>query len=315
MLLLILRRLIIGFLTLLVISVLVFAGTEILPGDVATAVLGQSATEETVQALRLKMGLDDPAPVRYFLWLSGIVQGDLGESLATGRDIFGLITERLLNTFVLALFTALFAVPLALVLGILCALYPDSFVDRSISYSTLVLISLPEFFTAALLVFLFAVTWNIFPAVVRITSFGNIGVTLHNLMLPILTLTAALLAHMTRMTRSTILDVLHSGYIEIALLKGVPKKRIVLRHAFPNSLGPIINVIATNLGYLVSGVVVVEAVFAYPGLGQMMVDCVTNRDIPLVQAVAMLFCTFYIGLNLVADVLIIMTNPRLRYKK
>ncbi len=310
-----LKRLFYGLLTLLVISVLVFAGTEILPGDVATAMLGQGATEESVAALREDLGLNRPASVRYFAWLGDFVQGDLGISTATGRPIAELINTRAKNTFILAVLTAVFAVPLAVFLGIVSAMYPDSLVDRSISISSLMLISVPEFFTGALLVFLLAVTWHLFPAVIYVSEFKSAGQMVHALVLPILTLTAATLAHMCRMTRTAILDVLRSGYVEMALLKGASKRRIILRHALPNALGPIINVIAVNLGYLVSGVVVVEAVFAFPGLGRMMVDSVTNRDIPMVQAVVMIFCVVYIGVNIVADLLVLLTNPRLRMKK
>jgi len=311
----ILRRLAIGIVTLWVISVLVFIGTEILPGDVATAVLGQGATEETVEALRKELGLDRPAYQRYFSWLGGAIQGDLGKSLANGREVSELIAERFFNTLLLGCLAAIVAVPLSVLLGILAASFPDSSVDRSISYTTLILISFPEFFTAGVLVFILAVTWHIFPAVVSPMGIQDFSGMIRNMTLPVLTLTAAMMAHMTRMTRSAILDVLKSGYIEIAILKGVPKARIILRHAFPNSFGPVINVIAANLGYLVSGVVVVEAIFAFPGLGRMMVDSVANRDVPVVQAVALIFCTTYVGINLLADTVVILTNPRLRHKK
>jgi peptide/nickel transport system permease protein len=309
------KRLALGLLTLWAVSVLVFAGTELLPGDVATAVLGQGATPETVEALREQMGLDRPALERYFSWIGGMVQGDMGQSVATGRPIGSLMEDRVYNTFLLAGMTALVAVPLALLLGILSVIYPEGILDRGISMSSLVLISLPEYFTGAALILGFAVTWHIFPAIVYSSQFTSFWQTMRALTLPVTTLTVAILAHMVRMTRAAILDVLRSAYVEMALLKGVPKGRIILRHALPNALSPVINVVAINLGYLVSGVVLVEAIFSYPGLGRLLTDSVANRDIPLVQAVAMVFCVVYVLLNLLADILVLVTNPRLRAKK
>ncbi|MCF6245895.1 MAG: ABC transporter permease [Desulfobacula sp.] len=309
------RRFLLGIVTLWVASILVFAGTEILPGDVASAILGQSATPETIAAIRQQLRLDRPAPVRYVVWLSHIVRGELGNSLTTGRAVSGIISDSLKNTVVLAALTAFFAVPLSLGLGLLSAAYPDSLLDRGISISSLVGISLPEFFTGTLLVLVFAVTFHLLPAVSVVSEFSSFMHKFRALVLPILTLTLAVLAHMTRMTRAAILDTLGSHYVEMAILKGVPRSRIILRHALPNALGPIINVIAINIGFLASGVVVVESVFAYPGLGRLIIDAVSFRDIPLVQGTAMIFCVFYIGVNLLADLLVLTTNPRLWDKK
>jgi peptide/nickel transport system permease protein len=309
------KRLALGLLTLWAVSVLVFTGTELLPGDVATAVLGQGATPETVEALRDQMGLDRPAAERYFTWIGNMIQGDMGQSVATGRSIVSLMEDRVYNTFLLAGVTALVAVPLALLLGILSVVYPEGMLDRSISMSSLILISLPEYFTGAALILGFAVTWHVFPAIVYSSQFTSFWQTMRALTLPVTTLTIAILAHMVRMTRAAILDVLRSAYVEMALLKGVPKGRIILRHALPNALSPVINVVAINLGYLVSGVVLVEAIFSFPGLGRLLTDSVANRDIPLVQAVAMVFCVVYVLLNLIADILVMVTNPRLRAKK
>jgi len=296
-------------------SVLVFAGTEVLPGDVATAVLGQSATPETVAAIRKELNLDRPAAVRYIEWLFGLLRGEMGNSLSTGRSVASIITDWLGNTLLLALLTALIAVPVSLTLGLISAAFPDSPVDRTISVISLVGVSLPEFFTGVLLVFIFAVYLQLLPAVSSVSDFTTTTQHMRVLILPVLTLTISILAHMTRMTRTAILDVLRTDYVEMAILKGVSKKRIILRHALPNSLGPIINVIAINLGYLISGVVVVEAIFAYPGLGRLVIDAVSFRDIPLVQGTAMIFCVFYIGINLLADLLVLITNPRLRIEK
>lgn len=309
------RRFVLGIATIWAASVLVFAGTEVLPGDVATAVLGQSATPETVAAIREELNLDRPAAVRYIEWLFGLLHGEMGNSLSTGRSVASIIRDWLGNTLLLALLTALIAVPISLTLGLISAAFPDSPVDRTISVISLVGVSLPEFFTGVLLVLIFAVYLQLLPAVSSVSDFTTTTQHMRVLILPVLTLTISVLAHMTRMTRTAILDVLRTDYVEMAILKGVSKRRIIVRHALPNSLGPIINVIAINLGYLISGVVVVEAIFAYPGLGRLVIDAVSFRDIPLVQGTAMIFCVFYIGINLLADLLVLITNPRLRIEK
>ena len=312
---LIARRLAFGVLTLLVVSILVFAGTEILPGDVAEAVLGQGATEETVAAIRLELGLDRPAPVRYWEWLVGLFTGDLGESLATGREISDIIALRLPSTLLLGGTTAAIAVPLALALGLFAAMRPGTFYDRGITIGTLWLISGPEFLIATLLVMLFAVELRWLPAVAYLSDDATLPQMFRALALPVMTLTFAVLAPMTRMTRAAVLSVLSSPAVEMALLKGVPRWRIIVVHAFPNAIAPIANVIAINLAYLVSGVVVVEVLFSYPGMAKLMVDGVAVRDIPTVQTCAMIFCAAYVGMNLVADLSSILSNPRLRHPK
>jgi peptide/nickel transport system permease protein len=309
------RRLLIGVFILLIVSVLVFAGTEILPGDVATAILGQSATPELVALIRERLGLDDPAYLRYLHWLGGLVTGNLGTSLVNGVDLGGEVGVRLFNTFFLALLTASIAVPLSIVLGLLSALKPNGALDRTISTVTLALISLPEFLTAIILVTLFAVTWKFFPAIVNIRSDDGIIDIMRALVLPVATLVFAVLAHMVRMTRTVVLNVLTSPPIEMALLKGVPRWRILIVHALPNALAPIVNVIALNLAYLIAGIVVVETLFNVLGLGRFTVESVQNRDIPAVQVCAMIFCTVYVLLNLLADVISIIANPRLRHPK
>lgn len=309
------RRFLVGLITLWAASILVFAGTEVLPGDVATAILGQAKTPESVAALREKLHLDRPAPERYVDWLAKLVQGDLGESLISGRPVANVIKGWLVNTLILAACTAVVAIPLSFALGLLSAAYPESTLDRVISISTLMMVSVPEFLTATILVLVFAVHFNLLPATSHISGDAPITELLRALVLPMATLTIASLAHMTRMTRAAILDVMRSPYVEMAVLKGVPKRLIILRHALPNALGPIANVIALVLGYLVSGVVIVEAVFAYPGLGRLILDSVGYRDIPMVQALAMLFCAFYIGVNLVADMVVLLTNPQLREQR
>ena len=309
------RRLLIGVFILLIVSVLVFAGTEILPGDVATAILGQSATPELVALIRERLGLDDPVYLRYLHWLGGLVTGNLGTSLVNGADLGGEVGVRLFNTFFLALLTASVAVPLSIALGLLSALKPNGALDRTISTVTLALISLPDFLTAIILVTLFAVTWKFFPAIVNIRSDDGITDIMHALVLPVATLVFAVLAHMVRMTRTVVLNVLTSPPIEMALLKGVPRWRILIVHALPNALAPIVNVIALNLAYLIAGIVVIETLFNVLGLGRFTVESVQNRDIPAVQVCAMIFCAVYVLLNLLADVISIIANPRLRHPK
>ncbi len=309
------QRLLVGVLILLFVSVLVFVGTEILPGDVAQAILGQSATPELVAIIRARLGLNDPAYIRYLRWLGGLLTGDLGTSLANGIDIADLIGERIFNTFFLALLTAAVAVPISIGLGLLSALKPNGIVDRSISAISLTMISLPDFLVAIILVTLFAVTWRWFPAIVNIRAGSSFSTLLWALVLPITTLVFSVLAHMVRMTRTAVLNVLTSPPIEMAILKGVPRWRILLIHALPNALAPIVNVVALNLAYLIAGIVVIETIFNIAGLGRLMAESVRTRDIPVVQACAMIFCTVYVLLNLFADVISIVSNPRLRYPK
>lgn len=312
---LIVRRLLLGAITLFAVSILVFAGTELLPGDVAQAVLGQSATEETVAALREQLGLNRAPHVRYFDWLGSILIGDLGVALTNGMALDRIIGQRLENTIYLALYAAVVAIPLSLALGLLSAAYPESTFDRTVSSTTVFFISIPDFVIAVVLVMIFAVELGWFPSSIHRPRWDNVFATLGQTFLPMVTLVLTILAHVIRMTRAAILDVLKQAYIEMAILKGASKGRIIIRHAIPNALGPIVNVVALNLGYLISGVVVVEVIFTYPGLGRLMVDSVVFRDVPQIQIVAMVFCAFYVTLNILADIGAIMANPRLRYAK
>ncbi|MCR9125116.1 MAG: ABC transporter permease [Rhodobacteraceae bacterium] len=309
------RRLLIGVATLLFVSVLVFVGTEILPGDVAYAILGRGATPELLQQVRDRLGLDEPLVVRYFVWLTATLSGDLGTSLANGTDISTEIARRGSNTLILALSTAVVAVPLAVALGLLAATRPGGAVDRVISGASLALISFPDFLVAVALVSIFAVQLGWLPAIASIRPSYDLFDWIRVLILPVLALVFTILAHMVRMTRSAVLNVLSSPAIEMAILKGVPRRRLLMRHALPNAIGPIINVIALNLAYIVSGVVVIETLFNFPGLGRYMVEAVTNRDVPIVQACAMIFCSVYVLLNLAADILAVIANPRVRYPK
>jgi peptide/nickel transport system permease protein len=311
----ILQRIGLGLITLFVVSVIVFFAVELLPGDLAQQVLGQSATPETVAAFRKELGLDQPAFTRYFSWLGGVLTGDFGKSLASGREISELLGARLGNTLLLAAFAAVIAVPLAIVLGLAAAIYRNSLFDRVINIVTLSSISVPEFFVAYILLLVFAVNAGVFPSLSNITPDAGFYERIDKMFLPALALTFVVVAHMMRMTRASIVNLLASPYIEMAWLKGMPRWRIIVRHALPNALAPIINVVALNLAYLVVGVVVVEVVFVYPGLGQLLVDSVSNRDITVVQAASLTFASIYIVLNLTADILSILTSPRLMHAR
>ena len=309
------QRLGLGLITLLVVSLIIFLGVELLPGDLAEAILGQAATEETVAAFRRELKLDLPAYERYFEWLVGILQGDMGKSLANQRQISELIGVRLGNTLFLAAVAAVISVPLAVTPGVLAALYRNSIYDRTVNVVTLTSISFPEFFVAYILILFLAVQAGIFPSISNVSPDTEFWDRVYRVALPALTLTLVVIAHMMRMTRAAIINLLASPYIEMANLKGMPRSRIIVKHALPNAWAPIINVIVINLAYLVVGVVVVEVVFVYPGLGQLLVDSVSKRDIPVVQAASLIFAATYILLNLTADILSILTNPRLLHPK
>lgn len=311
----ILRRLLQGLLTLLLASIIIFGATEILPGDVAEAVLGQNRTEEALATLREQMGLDRPAIVRYVDWLGGMVQGDLGTSLATDRPVADMIGSRIWNTLRLALLAAAISVPLSLALGLWAAMRAGGAVDKTMAMTTLALIAVPEFFIGLVLMKIFAVELGWLSATANTRPYYDFWQNFRALALPVATLSFAVLAHMMRMTRSSVINIFTSAYIEMAALKGLPKRRLVLRHALPNALSPIFTVIALNLSYMVSGVIIVETVFGVPGLTRLLVDGVSLRDIPLIQACAMIFGSVYILLNLLADILSILANPRLRYPK
>jgi len=312
---LVIKRVAMGFLTMFVISVLIFVGVEALPGDLATAILGQEATPETVAQFRKELKLDEPPVKRYFLWLGAFMRGDLGNSLANKRPVADLIFWRFKNTMFLAASAAVIAVPVAIILGILAALYRNTLFDRIISMATLSTISFPEFFVAYILIALLSVQVIIFPSISNINDSMSFGQKIFAIILPCLTLTMVVVAHMMRQTRAAIINILASPFIEMARLKGIKRIRVIVLHAFPNALSPVINVVALNLAYLVVGVVIVEVVFVYPGLGQLLVDSVTKRDIPVVQASGLIFASVYITLNLLADVMSILTNPRMRNPK
>ncbi|MDD9709327.1 ABC transporter permease [Seohaeicola sp. SP36] len=309
------QRVALGLLLLFAASVLIFAGTMILPGDVAQSILGQSATPEALANLRAELGLNDPPVTRYFNWLFGAMQGDLGVALTNGQEIADALGRRLGNTLFLAFWAAIIAVPLAIFLGLLAVRYRNRWPDKLISGVTLASISIPEFLIGYLLVYFVAVKLGWFSSVSMINDSMNLGEKLSAIALPVAVLVLVVLAHMMRMTRAAILNVMQSAYIETAELKGLSGFNVIFRHAFPNAIAPIVNVVMLNLAYLVVGVVVVEVVFVYPGMGQYLVDHVSKRDVPVVQACGLVFAAVYIGLNMVADIVAILSNPRLRHPK
>jgi len=313
---LILLRVGIGLLVILAISALLFIGVELLPGDFARNFLGQSATPEAVANIRKELGLDQPLLTRYFDWLGGVLTGDFGTSWANKASVNEQLFKRLSNTLFLAAVAAVFAVPIAVSLGMVAVFFRNRLPDHVINIVSLAAISMPEFFVGYLFIFFFALLLGFGdgPPIIPnapLWSLANVQLVA----LPAATLVVVVLAHMMRMTRAAILNIMDSAYIETAELKGVRMMTIIRKHAAPNAIAPIINVVALNLAYLVVGVVVVEVIFAYPGMGQYFVDAVTVRDMPVVQACGVVFAAVYVVLNMVADVGAILANPRLMHPK
>ena len=309
------QRLLLGVLMLVGVSILIFTGTQLLPGDVAQAILGQSATPEALANLRREMGLGEPAVLRYWHWFSGALTGDFGKALSNGQDISAALGKRLANTLFLASCAAVVSVPLAIGLGLVAVRHRNGFVDRLISGLGLASTSLPEFFVGYVLMYFFAVKLQWVTSVSTVFDGMPLADRLEAIVLPVAVLTTAVLAHMMRMTRAAILNVMQSAYIETAELKGLTALQVIYRHALPNALAPIINVVMLNLAFLVVGVVVVEVIFVYPGMGQYLVDHVATRDVPVVQACGLIFASVYIGMNIIADIAGVMSNPRLRHPK
>jgi peptide/nickel transport system permease protein len=318
----VLKRSLLGFLTLFVVSAFISVAIQVLPGDFCQSLLGQAATADTVQACRKDVGLDRGPIQRYVEWLEGVAHGDFGYSLAGAgsfgaarRSVADLIAPRLRNTLFLAGTTAAIAVPGALMLGMLAALYRGGISDRLVNVITLTSISLPEFLVAYILMLFLSVKIPVFPALASVSPDMPLPERALHIALPVLTLTVVVLAYMMRMTRAAIINVLSNPYIEMARLKGLSPRRIVVHHALPNAWAPIANVVAMTLAYLVVGVVVVETVFSYPGIGKLMVDAVRFRNMPVVNGCALIFAATYILLNLAADIIAIVTNPRMLYPR
>ncbi|WP_437613544.1 ABC transporter permease [Erwinia sp. V71] len=309
---LIARRIGAGVLTLLIVSALVFLITSLLPGDAAQMILGQSATPETVAALRQQLGLDQPLVMRYFSWLGGMLQGDFGTSFASNLPVTQLVAQRIPATFQLAAVTTLVSVPLALVIGIAAAMKRGSRLDRGLVLVTMSVVAVPEFLVATIAVIIFAVKLQWVPAMSIGSPDQELWGFLRTYALPVLTLCCVIVAQMARMTRAAIINQMDSPYLEMTLLKGVSPLRAMLRHALPNAVGPIANAVSLSLSYLFGGVIIIESIFSYPGLASQMVDAVSNRDLPVVQLCVMFFAACYLVLLLAADILTIAFNPKWR---
>ncbi len=306
------KRLVLSVVTLLIVSFAVFFATNMLPGDTATILLGQAATPEAVKGLRHAMHLDEPAAQRFLRWLAGVVTGDLGKSYANDMPITTLIGDRFLNTMKLAGITALVSVPLALTLGITAAVLRGSVYDRIVTVLTIGVISIPEFVVASTAVLIFAVYLKWLPAISFVNEVHSLSDLLRMYAMPVVTLTFVVSAQIIRMTRAAVIETLSMPYVEMAQLKGASRVRVVLRHALPNSLGPIVNALALSLSYLIGGVIIIETIFNYPGIAKLMVDAVATRDLPLIQTCALIFCVGYLVLITLADIIAILSNPRLR---
>jgi peptide/nickel transport system permease protein len=309
----IIRRLLLGMLTLLLVSIIVFAATQTLPGDPARAILGRSATPDSLRELREQLNLNRSAAVQYGDWLKGLVSGDLGTSLAAREPVSQVIGKRVENSAFLMLCAALISLPLAILIGAVTARRRDGPFDHAMSVGLLGLAALPEFVVAILLVVLLGTTvFQVLPAVSLIPPQDHPWQHMNELVLPVLTLVIAVTPYISRIMRASMIEVLESDYVEMARLKGMPERKVLWRHSVPNGIAPTIQVIALNLAYLAGGIVVVEFVFGYPGIGAAFVDAVANRDIPVVQALAILIAAVYVLLNVFADVVTILVSPRLR---
>ncbi len=305
-------RVVLAALSLLVVSVVIFWCVEMLPGDTAQRMLGRDATPEALARLRAELGLDRPAAERYGLWLAATLWGDLGQSMVADRPVADWVAGRAANTLTLAGFALAIYIPLALALGLLSAAFRGRPLDQAISVAVLLGMCVPEFVTGLLLVSVFAITLDLFPPLALIDQAQDLGDLLHILFLPALTLAIAMTAYAVRMMRDNLIEVLESPYVRLATLKGLPRRQVLLRHALPNALGPAVNVTALNIAWLIGGIVVVETVFNFPGIGRLLIDAISVKDVPVVQAVALLLTALYILTNLLADIVVIVLNPRLR---
>lgn len=309
---LILRRLLLGFATVAIVSAMIFAAVEALPGDACTAILQRDASGQRLENCRKELGLDRPAARRYVEWAGAAIRADLGVSAHNGKNIAGLVGERLRNTLLLAACSLAVGVPLAIFLGVLTALRRDGFADIAFSTATIFAMTIPEFVSATVLIFVFSIWLGWVPGIVTASAGSPASAFFPGIVLPVAVLTMVMTAHILRTVRSSVIEVMASDYVQMATLKGVPYWRIVFRHVLPNALLPAINVIALTIGWLLGGVVVVEKVFNYPGLGHYMIDAISDRDLPVVQAIALIVASIYVGVNLAADILAMLLNPRFR---
>jgi peptide/nickel transport system permease protein len=309
------KRLVSFVVVLLVLSLIIFGATQILPGNVANAILGTNATPESVAALEEQLGLNEPLWKQYLTWLGNFVTGDWGESLRLQQEIRPLLLFRMLNSTYLAAAALLGIVVFGIGLGIVSAIRQNSPSDHAISVVALLGISTPAFVLASLLIIIFSGgVWNVLPASGYESPTENFGGWMLHLVLPTITLMSLLLAYVIRMTRSSMIEVLGTNYVRTARLKGAPEQTVILRHALRNALLPTVTVIAMNIGWILGSVVIIEEVFAYPGVGSLMVDAVQNRDLPLLQAAVMVIGTVTMVANFAADLAYAYLNPRIRYR-
>lgn len=306
------RRICVGLLTLLAVSALIFFMTNLLPGDAAQVALGQSATPETVAALRRQFGLDQPVLVRFFSWLAGLATGNFGTSYASGVPVRTIVGDRIVNSLTLAAVATGVSVPIALIVGIVSAIYRGSRLDRVLGILTMSVVAVPEFLVASLAVMLFAVKLHWVSALSFSADTSTLIGFLKAYSLPVMVLCFVVMAQMIRMTRAALINQLDSAYIEMATLKGLKLRRVVLTHAMANVVGPVANAMALSLSYLLGGVIIVETIFSYPGLASTFVDAVSNRDLPVVQFCVLFFSVCYLLMLLVADIFTIVFNPKLR---
>ncbi len=309
---LVFARLALAALTLILVSLMVFGAIEAMPGDVATRFLGQDAAPEAVAALRARLGLNDPAPQRYARWLGGVLRGDLGPSLAGNRPVAEVLGSRLWNSLVLAVVAFCLHVPFTALPAATAALHRDRPLDLTISVLNLVAVSIPPFLIATLFLVAFVVFVPVLPAISNVYPGVPFREHVRALALPSLSLAVVMAAYATRMLRDNLVEVLEADYVRMAELKGLPRARVLLRHALPNALGPTLNIAALNIAFLMSGVVVVEKVFAFPGFGTLLVESIQVADTPVVQACVLLAAAVYIGANLLADLAALLLSPRLR---
>jgi len=307
-----LRRLFLGAVTVVIVSVIIFAGVEILPGDACTAFLEREAQGRLLENCREAQGLNRSAAERYLDWAASALRGDLGVSANGGVSIAELVGNRLGNSLLLAACALALGVPLAIFLGVVTGLWRDRWVDLVFSTGAIFAMTIPEFVSATLLILVFSVWLGWLPGIVLTPADAPVAEFFPEILLPVIVLAMVMTAHILRMVRSSVIEVMAGDYVQMATLKGVPYWRIVFRHALPNALLPAINVVALTIAWLLGGVVVIEVVFNYPGLGRMMIDAISDRDLPVVQAIALIVATVYVGVNLTADLMTMVLNPRLR---
>ena len=306
------RRCFLGAVTVAIVSAIIFLGVELLPGDACTAFLERDAKGQMLENCRKDFGLDRPALTRYFEWAGNALQGDLGMSASGRKSIAELVGHRMKNSLLLAAVSLSVGVPMAIFLGVITGLWRDRPIDLFFSTAAILAMTIPEFVSATVLILIFSVWLGWLPGIIVTSASAPASEFFPEILLPVFVLAMVMMAHILRMVRSSVIEVMAGDYIQMATLKGVPYWRIVFSHALPNALLPAINVVALTIAWLLGGVVVIEVVFNYPGLGRMMIDAISDRDLPVVQAIALIVASVYVGVNLTADILTMVANPRLR---